>query len=230
MESRIRSDIFSEIMPTIGRIKSDTTAGTAALVEREVALATRQLSSQLQAARHEHSVTISNLESDFALLVGRRGLSTGHHVCSALNSDFPADWELVLDFLGRHAIPGSGRVGDKIEDCVAHSNIGPIFPGGLWPQRANYEPAESPLGSDQVINLQKEITDLRERILSNSVSIDSFIFHSLTKTVAWCIQHLPRDVDQALICLDAPSLLHGIGREFYSNQDTIESLYKKQEG
>jgi hypothetical protein len=47
MESRIRSDILSEIMPIIGWIKSDTTTGTAALVEREVALATRQLLSQL---------------------------------------------------------------------------------------------------------------------------------------------------------------------------------------
>jgi hypothetical protein len=85
MESRIRSDILSEIMPMIGRIKSDVTAGTAALVERDVALATRQLSSQLQATRHDHSVAISKFESDLALLVGRGVLSSGHHVCSALN-------------------------------------------------------------------------------------------------------------------------------------------------
>jgi hypothetical protein len=113
MESRIRSDILSEIMPIIGLIKSDATAGTAALVEREVALANRQLSSKLQAVCHEHSVAISNFESDLALLVGRGGLSSGHHVCSALNSDFPADWELVLDFLGHHTSPGSGRFGDN---------------------------------------------------------------------------------------------------------------------
>jgi hypothetical protein len=47
MESRIRSDIMSEIMSMTGRIKSDTTSGTSALVEREVDLATRQLSSLL---------------------------------------------------------------------------------------------------------------------------------------------------------------------------------------
>jgi hypothetical protein len=134
MESRIRSDILSEIVPIIGRIKSDATAGTASLVNREVALDTRHLSSELQAARHEHSVTLSNLESDLARLVGRGGLSSGQHVCSALNSDFPADWKLVLDFLGRHTSPGSGRVGDKIEDCVARFDIGPSIPGGLWPQ------------------------------------------------------------------------------------------------
>jgi hypothetical protein len=110
IESRIRSDILSEIMPMIGRIKSDATAGTAALVEREVALATRQLSSRLQSVHHEHSVAISNFESDLALLVGHGGLSSGHHVCSALSSDFPADWELVLDFMGHHTSPGSGRV------------------------------------------------------------------------------------------------------------------------
>jgi hypothetical protein len=100
--------------------------------------------------------------------------------------------------------------------------------GGLWPQQANHEPTESPLGSDQGLNLQNEIADLRDRILRNLVSIDSFIFPSLTKTVAWCIQHLPADVNQALICLDAPSMIHGIGREFYSNQDTMESLYQNK--
>jgi hypothetical protein len=87
--------------------------------------------------------------------------------------------------------------------------------------------------SDQVINMKKDIADLRDadlrdRISSNSVSIDSFIFPSLGKTVAWCIQHLPADVDQDLVCLDAPSLLHGIGREFSSNQDTRESLYQNK--
>jgi hypothetical protein len=212
----------------IGGIKNDATAGTAALVEREVALATRQLSSQLQSVRHKDSVAISHLELDLALLVGRGVLSSGHHVCSALNSNFPADCELVLDFLGRHTSPGSGRVGDKIEDCVAHSNIGPSRSGGIWPHRSTHEPDESPLGSDQVLNLKKEIADLRDRISSNSVSIDSFIFPSLSKPMAWCIQHLPGGVDQARICLDAPSLLHVIGREFSSNQDTRESLYQKK--
>jgi hypothetical protein len=69
---------------------------------------------------------------------------------------------------------------------------------------------------------------IRDRISSKSVSIDSFIFSSLSKMVDWCIQHLSGDVDQALICLDAPSLLHGIGREFSSNQDTMESLYQNK--
>jgi hypothetical protein len=73
--------------------------------------------------------------------------------------------------------------------------------------------------------MKKDISDLRDRISSNSVSIDSFIFPSLGKTVEWCIQHLPGDVDQARVCLEAPSLLHGIGHEFSSNQDTRESLY-----
>jgi hypothetical protein len=108
MEAMIRSEIMAEIMPMIGWIKSDATAGTAALVEKEVYLASRQLSSQLQAVCHEHSVTVSNLETDLDRLVGRGGLSSGQHVCSALNSDFPADWELLLDCMGRHTSPGSG--------------------------------------------------------------------------------------------------------------------------
>jgi hypothetical protein len=70
MESRIRSEIISEIMPIIGRIKRDAAAGTSALVNREVALATRQLSSELQSVRHDHHVAISSLESDLTRLVG----------------------------------------------------------------------------------------------------------------------------------------------------------------
>jgi hypothetical protein len=134
---------MAEIMPMIGRIKSNDTAGTAALVEKEVVPATRQLTSQLQDVRHDHSITVSNLETGLARLVGRGGLSSGQHVCSALNSDFPADWEMVLDFLGRHANPGSGRVGDKIEDCVARSNIWPSLPGGRWLHQANYDQSTS---------------------------------------------------------------------------------------
>jgi hypothetical protein len=76
--------------------------------------------------------------------------------------------------------------------------------------------------------MEKDIADLRDRMSRNFVSIDSFIFPSLGKTVAWCIQDLPGDVDQALICLDAPSLLRGIGLKFSSNQDTRESLYQNK--
>jgi hypothetical protein len=227
-EGRIRSEIMAAIMPMIGWIKSDTTAGTAALVQREVALATMQLMSQLQDVRHKHSVTVSNLETDLARIVGRGGLSSGQHVCSALNSDFPADWGLVLDFLGRHTSPGSGRVGDNIEDCVDRSDIGSSLPGDPWTHRANSDQSASTLASAKVLNLQKEIADLRDRISSNSVPIDSFILPSLSKKVAWCVQHLPGDVDEALICMDDPSFLHGIGRELSSNQDTRESLYQNK--
>jgi hypothetical protein len=228
MEAMIRSEILSEIMPIIGRIKNDAAAGTSALVNREVALATRQLSSELQSLRHEHHVAISSLESDLAQLVALGGLVSHSPICGALNSDFPADWELVLDFLGRHTSPGSGRVGDRIEDCVTRFDVGPSLPGGVWSQRSLPKQPGANSPSDQVINMQKKIADLRDRISSNSVSIDSFIFPSLRKTVAWCIQHLPGDVDQAFVCLDAPSLLHGIGRELSSNQDTRESLYQNK--
>jgi hypothetical protein len=75
MEGRIRSDIMAEIMPIIGRIKSNATAGTAAFVEREVDLAIRQLTLQLQAFHHDHIVTVSNLETHLARLIGRGGLA-----------------------------------------------------------------------------------------------------------------------------------------------------------
>jgi hypothetical protein len=159
-------------MPIIGRIKSDAAAGTSALVNREVALATRQLSSEIQSLRHEHHVAISSLESDLARLVVLVGLASHSPICGALSSDFPADWELVLNFLGRHTSPGSGRVGDKIEDCVARFDVGPSLPGGVWSQRSFPEQPGTTSPSDQVINMKKEIADLHDRISSNSVSID----------------------------------------------------------
>jgi hypothetical protein len=215
-------------MPIIGCIKSGAASRTSALVNREVALATRQLPPELQSARHEHHLANSSLESNLTRLVGLCGLSSSSHICGALSSDFPSDWELVLDFMGRHTSPGSGRVDDKIEDFVARFDVVPSLPGGVWSQRSLTEQPGTTSTSDQVINMKNDIADLRDRISSNSISVDSFIFPSLGKTVAWCIQHLPGDVEQALICLDAPSLLHGIDREFLSNQDTRESLYQNK--
>jgi hypothetical protein len=120
----------------------------------------------------------------------------------ALNDDFHADWDLVLDFLGQHT--------DKIEYYVAWTSGDPSFLPGPSPAQS------PPLASAQVLNLHKEIA-LRARISSKSVSIDSFIFPSLANTIDWCMHRLPRDVDKSWICLDVPSLLHGIGQEFSSN-------------
>jgi hypothetical protein len=152
----------------------------------------------------------------------------GVHVCSALNYDFPADWELVLNFFGSHISPGSGRVGYNIEYCIARASGDPIMPPGSWSLGDPPAQASPHLASDQSLNLRKEIADLRDRISSKTVYIDSFTFPSLTKTVDRCIHHLPGDVDQALICLDAPSLLHGIDHDFPPNQDTREPLYQNK--
>jgi hypothetical protein len=109
---------------------------------------------------------------------------------------------------------------------VARFDVVPSLHGGLWPHQSLPKQPGTSSTSDQVINMKKDIADLRDRISSNSISIDSFIFPSFGKSVAWCIQHFPGDVDQDLFCLGAPSLLHGIGRKFSSNEDTRESLYQ----
>jgi hypothetical protein len=71
-------------------------------------------------------------------------------------------------------------VGDKIEDCVARFDVGPSLPGGVWSQRSFPEQPGATSPSDQVINMKKEIAGLRDRISSNSISIDSFIHLSFT--------------------------------------------------
>jgi hypothetical protein len=114
MEGRIRANTIAEIIPMMAHIKIEATSGTAALVQREVAVASRKLTSQLQDVRREHSVTVSNLETELARLGALSVLYGGQHVCSSLNSDLPANWELVLEFLGRQTSPGLGRVSDKI--------------------------------------------------------------------------------------------------------------------
>jgi hypothetical protein len=193
MEGRIRVDIMAEMIPTMANVNPEATTGTSALVQREVALTTRQLSSQLLTVRREQSVIVSSLEADVARLGSLSGLYGGQNWCSSLNSDLPADWDLVFDFMGRHTSPGSGRVGDNIEDCVARADTGPSLYVGPWPQHGTLDQVHTHLASAQVLNLQKDISDLRDRILSKYVSIDSFIFPSLSETVVWCIQHMPGD-------------------------------------
>jgi hypothetical protein len=109
-----------------------------------------------------------------------------------------------LDFLGRYTSPGSGRVGGKIEECVSWDSSGPSLPGGLWSQVGTLAQDPPHLTLAQIMNLQTEIANIRDRILSKYVSIDSFIFPSLLKTIDWCIQHLPWDVDPALISWTLP--------------------------
>jgi hypothetical protein len=186
--SNIRADIMEEMIPMMDQVNLKAITGTLVLLQREVALAPRQLSSQLQDVCREHSVIVVSLEAEVARLGSRSGFSGGEHLCGSLNSDFPVDWDLVLNFLGRHTSPGYGRVGDKIEYCV--------FLRGLWAQGSNLTQAPPGLSLAQVFNLQKESADIHD---CKSVSIDSFIFPSLLKAIEWCIQHLPGDVDQTLI-------------------------------
>jgi hypothetical protein len=228
MEGKIRVDIMAEMNLTMAQDELEAVMGTSTMVQREVVLATHQLSSHFQVVRREHSVAVVSLAAEVATLGSLSGFPGGAHLCCSLNADFPADWDLILDFMGCHTSPESGRVCYNIEDCVAPSSSGPSLPRGQWAQVGTLDQAPPYLASAKVLNLQKKIADLLDRISSKHVSIDSFIFLSLLKMVDLCIQHLSGDVGQALICLDAPSLIHCIGREFSSNQDTRESLYQNK--
>jgi hypothetical protein len=64
------------------------------------------------------------------------------------------------------------------------------------------------------------VADLRGCVSRKDVPIDNFTFASLSKTVDWATHNLPSDPDQSLVCLDAPTLINSIGKEFSTNQDT----------
>jgi hypothetical protein len=60
------------------------------------------------------------------------------------------------------------------------------------------------------------------------MTINSYVFPSLTNTVEWCSHHLHHYVYQALVCLNATTFLHSIGRKFSSNQNAHRSLYQNK--
>jgi hypothetical protein len=63
MKRMSRADVMAEMISMMAPIKIEATSGTDALVQCEVALATRQLRSRLLDVRREHSVNVSSLEA-----------------------------------------------------------------------------------------------------------------------------------------------------------------------
>jgi hypothetical protein len=115
-----------------------------------------------------------------------------------------------LNFFVWNTTPGSGRVGDVLEH-------------GLLAASCYYGAPLAGVPSAGLVNLANEVADLRDHVSSKDVTIANFTFTSLSKTVNWTTHNLPSDPDQALVCLDAPTLLHSIGKEFYIDQDTREA-------
>jgi hypothetical protein len=70
--------------------------------------------------------------------------------------------------------------------------------------------------------------DLRDCVSRKAVTMYTFTFASLSKTVDWTTHHLPSDPDQFLVCIDAPTLLRSIGNEFSTSQDMNEALYQNK--
>jgi hypothetical protein len=94
-----------------------------------------------------------------------------------------------------------------------HDLLAPLLPVFQWAGLAN---------------LANEAADLRGRVSSKAVTIDNFTFASFSKNVDWATYNFPSDPCQARVCLDAPTLLRSIRKEFSINQDTREALYQNK--
>jgi hypothetical protein len=75
-------------------------------------------------------------------------------------------------------------------------------------------------------SLIKDVPDLREK----SRAARSLLITTLCppRLALWVTHHLSSEPDQALVCLDAPTLLHNIFREFSANPETHEALYQNK--
>jgi hypothetical protein len=115
-----------------------------------------------------------------------------YHACQGLDPECRQYLTHVLDLSMKYTSTGAGSVGDLFTDALE----------------------SPPAAAAQLINLREDIADIRDRLPSKSITINYYIPPSLLKNLAWCSHHLPSEFDQALVCLDAPTLLHSIGREF----------------
>jgi hypothetical protein len=91
---------------------------------------------------------------------------------------FQYDWLMVVDFFARHTSPQSSTIGDKIDTLLA-SNTGTAGGNQLCSHGAT------------IGTLQKEMQDLRDRLVSTCVTMVNIVFPTLEFTTKWTTLELP---------------------------------------
>jgi hypothetical protein len=120
---------------------------------------------------------------------------------------------------GTHLLTHSSTIGDKI-DAGLTSSAGAGGGDLLGNQISSYGTA--------VGTLQKEMQDLRDRLVSTCVTMGNLVFPTLEFTIKWTTLELPQDPDAALICVDAVTLFHSIGTEFATTSKTRDQIYQNK--
>ena len=172
----------------------------------------------------------------------------GDHKVDTQNSiphSLAADWKLVFEFFMRNTKPGT-VVGGLLEDSVVANAAGIVnlgnMVGGLVAQNAPGLPSGPSLSSHlaggqpgsgmatagSLATLEAQVLDLKARMASKSVTIGDFTFPTLSGTCAWAKANLPSNPDQALICLDVVALLHSIGCDFATVDETRDTMYQNK--
>jgi hypothetical protein len=80
--------------------------------------------------------------------------------------------------------------------------------------------------SASAANLQKEMQDLRDRLVSTCVTGGGG--PNLEYTTKWITLELPQDPDAALIFYDAVTLFHIIGTEFATTFEIHNQIYQNK--
>jgi hypothetical protein len=163
----------------------------------------------------------------------------------ALPNDFGEDWKLVFEFFVRNTIAANPpRVGGKLEAAVSKNSldIADLASGVSNDSSASLPAGNSfarkfTLGSapsgpspstGMLATLQTQVLDLQARLESKAVSIDDYTFPTLSGTSKWAVANLPSSPEKALICVDVVTLLHSIGREFATTDETRDTIYQNK--
>jgi hypothetical protein len=169
-----------------------------------------------------------------------------------LPPDFGEDWKLVFDFFVRNTKPANPpRIGGQLEDAVSNnsvnikklsSNLDQIqrTSSGTQPsslssrlsgihQNPLAPRSEGAITQGSLATIEAQVLDLQARLESKAVAIDNYTFPTLAGTTKWAVANLPSDPDKALICVDVVALLHSIGREFATTEETRDTLYQNKQ-
>jgi hypothetical protein len=204
-------DVSSLVKATFSEMRSELLAEAKSKTRQECVVSVNLMRNEMRVLRLECRQVLRDCGT-FTVKIGNISREQGLlNQQPTLDPSFTREWQHVLDFFVWNTTPGSGRVGDVLDH------------GLLAASRCFGDPVDG-VPAVGLANLAKEVAELRDS--SKDVTIDNFTSALLSYTVEWVTHNFPSDPDQALVCLDAPTLLHIIGKYCSTNQNTREALYQ----